>query len=207
MTSDRAEDGGGHRQRHSAAHSGEPDPQEAIAGQLRTVESTEVYRNAWMRVREDRFERADGSTGVYGVVDKPDFAIVVAEQDGVFHLVEQFRYPVGRRSWEFPMGGWPPGKSGSMLELAQAELREETGLTAASWRLLGRQNEAVGFCSQGFEIFSATGLTPGDHAREETEADMVYRSFSEPQLRDMIVNGTILDAATVAAYGLWLLNH
>lgn len=207
MTSDRAGGVAGHRRQDSAAHSGAPEPAEAIAGQLRTVESTEVYRNAWMRVREDRFERADGSTGVYGVVDKPDFAIVVAEQDGVFHLVEQFRHPIGRRSWEFPMGGWPPGKSGSMLELARAELREETGLTAASWRLLGRQHEAVGFCSQGFAIFSATDLTAGEHAREETEADMVYRSFPEPEVREMIVTGTIVDAATVAAYGLWLLSQ
>ena len=83
-----------------------------------------VYEHPWMRVREDRFRRRDGSSGTYGVVDKQDFAIVIAEQDGQLHLVEQFRYPIGRRSWEFPMGGWPPGKSGSMEELARAELQE-----------------------------------------------------------------------------------
>ncbi len=101
----------------------------------RQLSSRVVYANPWLSVREDEFERTDGSTGVYGVVDKQDFAIVVAEQDGVFHLVEQFRYPIGRRSWEFPMGGWPPGKDGTALALAQAELREETGLTAGRWEL------------------------------------------------------------------------
>ncbi len=39
-----------------------------------TLGSREVYRNAWLSVREDEVEWADGSTGPYGVVDKPDFA-------------------------------------------------------------------------------------------------------------------------------------
>ncbi len=169
--------------------------------------STVVYANPWMRVREDEFERTDGSTGVYGVVDKQDFAIVVAEQDGRYLLVEQFRYPVGRRSWEFPMGGWPTGGSGTSQELAEAELREETGFTARSWRRIGRLHEAPGFCSQGFDIFHATDLTPGAHAREDTEIDMVQGEFTEAELRAMILGGTIIDGTTVAAYALWQLHR
>src|SRR6195952_2954673 len=127
---------------------------------MRRTASRTVYSNEWLSVREDEFERVDGSTGIYGVVDKQDFAIVIPEQDGMFLLVEQFRYPVGRRSWEFPMGGWPPGKSGSSVELAQAELREETGFTADTWRQIGHLHEAPGFCSQGFDIWHAMDLTP-----------------------------------------------
>lgn len=167
--------------------------------------SSTVYQNPWMRVREDSFRRRDGRSGTYGVVDKQDFSIVIAEQDGQLHLVEQFRYPIGRRSWEFPMGGWPPGKSGSMLELAQAELQEETGLTARSWRLLGNLHEAPGFCSQGFCMYYATDLRAGAHDREESEIDMVHGAFSRQQLRTMIVDGTIVDGTTVAAFGLLLM--
>lgn len=167
--------------------------------------SSTVYENPWMRVREDRFRRRDGTTGTYGVVDKHDFSIVIAEQDGQLHLVEQFRYPIGRRSWEFPMGGWPPGKSGSMLELAQAELQEETGLTAGAWTLLGKLHEAPGFCSQGFGVYYATDLHAGAHDREDSEVDMVQGTFTRQQLRSMIVDGTIVDGTTVAAYGLLLL--
>ena len=36
---------------------------------MRTTGSREVYRNPWIRVREDVVERADGSAGVYGVVE------------------------------------------------------------------------------------------------------------------------------------------
>lgn len=42
-----------------------------------SLHSQEVYRNARMTVWEDQVQRADGSTGVYGVVDKPDFALVI----------------------------------------------------------------------------------------------------------------------------------
>ncbi|WP_188944147.1 NUDIX hydrolase [Nakamurella endophytica] len=174
---------------------------------MRPVRSTVAFANPWMQVRSDDFVREDGSGGTYGVVDKPDFALVVAEQDGLFHLVEQFRYPIRRRSLEFPMGGWPPGKGGTALELAQAELAEETGLTATGWRHLGRLYEAPGFCSQGFDVFHATGLTPGPHAREETEADMEHRAVDEGELRRLIRSGGIVDATTITAYGLLLLER
>ncbi|WP_309110974.1 hypothetical protein [Saccharothrix sp.] len=41
---------------------------------IRTVSSKVVYENRWLSVREDRIELADGSAGLYSVVDKPDFA-------------------------------------------------------------------------------------------------------------------------------------
>ena len=70
-----------------------------------------VYENRWMRVREDAIRRRDGSAGIYGVVEKADFVVVVpVEADGSIHLVQQFRYPVGARFWEFPQGmRAPPG--------------------------------------------------------------------------------------------------
>jgi 8-oxo-dGTP pyrophosphatase MutT (NUDIX family) len=135
------------------------------------------------------------------VVDKTDFAVVIAEEDGAFHLVEQFRYPLGRRSWEFPMGTWSAGQSGPVEELARRELLEETGVTAATWRRIsGRMHEASGFCSQGFTVFHATDLTPGPHDREDTEADMVHAVVAEAEFRAMIADGRIVDAPTVAAY-------
>ncbi len=101
----------------------------------RLLSSAVAYENPWMRVREDVFVQPDGTEGTYGVVEKSDFSVVIAEQpDGRFYLVEQFRYPLGRRAWEFPMGTWPAGKSGSAEQLARQELLEETGVTAAHWR-------------------------------------------------------------------------
>jgi hypothetical protein len=74
---------------------------------IETTSTRFVYENRWMRVREDMIRRRDGSTGIYGVVEKPDFVVIVpVEDDGRVHLVEQYRYPVKGRYWEFPQGSW-----------------------------------------------------------------------------------------------------
>jgi 8-oxo-dGTP pyrophosphatase MutT (NUDIX family) len=173
---------------------------------VRTTSSREVYRNAWIRVREDEVERADGSSGIYGVVEKPDFGLVIpGERDG-FWLVEQFRYPLGRRSWEFPQGTWSAGEGGSPEQLARTELSEETGLRAATLEHLGHLDQAPGVSTQEFDVWLATGLTPGDSAREVTEADMEQAFVPETELRAMIRDGRFTDAPSLAAYALYLLR-
>ena len=172
---------------------------------MRTTSSREAYRNPWIRVREDVVERADGSTGLYGVVEKPDFALVIpVERDG-FWLVEQFRHPIGRRSWEFPQGTWGAGGSGSAEELARAELAEETGLRAAELRHLGHLDLAPGLSTQEFDVWLATELTAGPTAREVTESDMRHAFVSEAELRAMIRDGRFTDSPSLAAYALLLL--
>ncbi len=170
----------------------------------RQISTRTVYESKWMRVREDTFTQPDGVIATYGVIDKDDFALVIAQEGDAFHLVEQFRYPIGRRSWEFPMGAFPAGRTGTADELARQELLEETGLTAANWRQLGgRMHHATGFCSQGFTVFHATDLTPGEPDREASESDMVQALVSETEFRAMILDGRIIDGPTLAAYALF----
>jgi ADP-ribose pyrophosphatase len=164
--------------------------------------SRPVYQNPWMSVREDQIRHPDGTTGIYGVVDKPDFAIVIPRAGEGFWLVEQFRYPVGRRAWEFPQGAWPAGRAGTLAELAWAELREETGLSAATWTRLGHLFTASGFCSQGYDVYLAEDLTAGPTAREATEQDMTHRLVSAAEFRALVASGDIADSVTLAAYSL-----
>ncbi|HEX2073375.1 MAG TPA: NUDIX hydrolase [Geodermatophilus sp.] len=174
---------------------------------MRTTSSREVYRNPWIRVREDRVERADGSTGVYGVVEKPHFAVVMAVERGGFWLVEQFRHPVGRRAWEFPQGTWSSGADGTAEELARAELAEETGLRAGRLRHLGHLDLAPGLSTQEFDVWLATDLVAGPTAREATEADMQHAFVPEEELRAMVREGRFTDGPSLAAYALLLLDH
>jgi len=174
---------------------------------VRTTGSREIYRNPWIRVREDDVVRADGSTGVYSVVEKPHFALVLpAENDG-FWLVEQYRYPLGRRAWEFPQGTWTSGSGGTPEELARAELAEETGIRAAGLRHLGHLDLAPGLMTQEFDVWLATGLTPGPTAREASEADMRAEWVAEADLRRSIREGRFTDAPSLAAYSLLLLER
>lgn len=174
--------------------------------EIETLSTAEVYRNPWMRVREDRIRRADGSDGLYGVVEKPDFAVIAPLENGQCHLVEQFRYPIGARCWEFPQGGWPPGKSGSPIDLARAELREETGLAAGTVEHIGRLHPSYGFSTQRFDVFRATDFTRNEPEREAEEQGMVSRSFPIEHVLDMIRDGKLTDGATIAAIALLQLH-
>jgi 8-oxo-dGTP pyrophosphatase MutT (NUDIX family) len=170
---------------------------------IRQISTREVYTNPWLRLREDQVRYPDGSQGVYSVVDKPDFALVLPCVDDGFWLVQQFRYTVGSRQWEFPQGGWPHGRSGSPEELAAAELAEETGLRAGSLRHLGRLFVAYGFTSQQYHVFLGEDLMPGEPDREATEADMICAWRSRAELDGMIADGTFADAHSLAALALF----
>src|ERR1700759_3016312 len=106
-----------------------------------TLSSRQVYANPWMTVREDTFRRPGGGEGIYGVVDKPHYALVIpldgTGPDARMMLVEQFRYPLGLRRWEFPQGTAPDRAEMEPAALAARELREETGLQAGDLRPRG----------------------------------------------------------------------
>ncbi|GDY32432.1 NUDIX domain-containing protein [Gandjariella thermophila] len=174
---------------------------------MESLGSRQVYANAWMSVREDTIRRADGSTGIYGVVDKPHYALIIPLDGERLHLVEQFRYPLGMRRWEFPQGTAPDRADVDPAELAARELREETGLRAAHLVEIGVLDVAPGMSSQRGRVFLATGLTDGEPDRETEEQDMRTAWFHRAEVEQMIARGEISDAQSVAAYTLLLLHE
>jgi 8-oxo-dGTP pyrophosphatase MutT (NUDIX family) len=174
---------------------------------IRMLSSGVVYEDHWMRLRLDDIERRDGSRGTYAWVQKRDFALVVpAENDG-FHLVEEYRYPIRRRTWSFPQGGWPSGESGSPEELARLELSQETGLRARAVTRLGLLHCAHGITNQAGHFFLATGLEPGPADREHEEQDMLQAWVPRTRFEEMIDEGVITDDSTLAAYALLLIRE
>jgi 8-oxo-dGTP pyrophosphatase MutT (NUDIX family) len=142
-----------------------------------TESSRIAYANPWLRVREDRIRRPDGTDGLYGVVERSAFVVVVPFQDGKVTLVEQYRYPIQARLWEFPMGMWEDRPNTDPATLAAAELREETGLVAREMRAAGTIFQGPGYCTQRGHVFLATGLTQQATNREASEQDMICRAF------------------------------
>ena len=181
---------------------------------IRTLDSREVYRNKWMRVREDRIERvqADGTTapGIYGVVDKDECASVIAiDRDPVngdsIYLVEQFRYTIQQRCLELPQGGWEKGGV-DPEELARGELREETGVTAEKMTYLGTLHIAYGFANQKQYVYLAEVLTSGSVSRDDEEHDLTVHKVPVTEFEDMMRDGTIQDACTLASWALYKLH-
>jgi ADP-ribose pyrophosphatase len=174
---------------------------------METLGSRVVYQNRWMTVREDAIRRPDGSDGIFGVVEKPDAAMVIPVENGRIYMVQQFKYAVGARFWEFPQGTWEQAKDYSIAELARGELREETGLIARELEFLARIYIAYGFLNQPMHVFVATGLTQLDAQPEQEEQDIIRGSFTWNEFHEMVDSGKITDAHTLAALSLLRLKR
>ncbi|PHK96100.1 ADP-ribose pyrophosphatase [Pseudoroseomonas rhizosphaerae] len=173
-----------------------------MTDEIIALSSRIAYENRWLRVREDRIRRRDGSDGLYGVVERSDFVVVVPFQDGRITLVEQYRYPIRARQWEMPMGTWEDKPGADPAILAAAELREETGLVAASMTPVGTIFQGAGYCNQRGHVFLATGLTQGEHARELSEQDLICRDFSLVEIEAMVRDNVLQDSQSLAALGM-----
>jgi 8-oxo-dGTP pyrophosphatase MutT (NUDIX family) len=174
------------------------------APSITTLSSREVYRNHWMRVREDEILRSNGVEGIYGVVEKHDAAIIVPIDGDRIWLVEQFRYTIQERALELPQGGWEI-EIESPESLARGELREETGLEAAEMIRLGELWVSYGFARQKQHVFLATGLTQTSRKPDAEEQDMTVRSVSIAEFEGMMLSSAIRDNCTLSAWALYLM--
>jgi ADP-ribose pyrophosphatase len=169
---------------------------------IRQLSSRVMYRNAWMTVREDEIERDNGARGIYGVVEKCDSAIVLAIEGDEVYLVEQYRYPIGEKSLEFPQGSLE--KAGvDPTEIARKELQGETGLVAERLECLGQVHIACAYTNQKTYAFVATGLTQVARQPDVEEHDLLVRKVSLAQLQEFIRDNHIKDAQTLAAWALY----
>ena len=161
------------------------------------LSSKRVYENAWISVREDEVVRPDGEPGIYGVVHYKNLAVgILAVEGDHVYLVGQYRFPLESYSWEIPEGGCPEGEE--PLRAAKRELMEETGLRAASWRMLGEAHLSNSVADEYAVWFLATDLVPGERRPEGTERISVRRVPLREAL-GMALDGRITDALSILA--------
>ena len=164
----------------------------------KTLGSRTVYENAWIRLREDAVLRPDGREGIYSVVElRASVGVVAVNDNREIALVGQWRYPLGRYSWEIPRGGSLPGES-DVQKTAERELREETGVEAQTWRRLGAVDVNNGVTTDVEHLFLATGLRTG-HAHQDPEEELHLRWVPFDNAVQMTLHGEITEVCTVAA--------
>jgi 8-oxo-dGTP pyrophosphatase MutT (NUDIX family) len=172
----------------------EPDP---VESPWRRRSRQLVYENPWVSVLHDEVDRPDGQPGIYGVVHFQNHAVAIVaidERDRVA-LVGQWRYTIDAYSWELPEGGVPPDET--PLDGARRELREETGLSAGTWREIGRVAVSNSVTDELGTIFLATGLVAGEASPDGSEALRVRWVDFDGAL-GMVDAGEITDLLTIA---------
>lgn len=164
----------------------------------KTLSQSVVYENAWIQVQEDQVLRPDGKPGIYGIVSYKNKAVGVLpiDRDGNVYLVGQFRYPLGFYSWEIPEGGCPFGED--TLSAAVRELKEETGLSAGHYEVLGRAHLSNSVSDEEAVFYLATDLTEGLPQPEGTES-LAIRRLPFTEALAMVQQGEITDALSVLA--------
>jgi len=164
----------------------------------KTLGSRVIYENPWITVREDKVINPGGGENDYGHVHfkRKAVAIVPIDQAGNTWIVGQHRYTLGEYSWEVPMGASEHGED--PLDTARRELKEETGLTAATITPLMRLHTSNSITDEEGFVFVASDLSEGDTAFDEMEV-LEIRKLPFNDVVTMIEHGEMTDAISVAA--------
>jgi ADP-ribose pyrophosphatase len=171
---------------------------DSSASPWQTLHIKTVYDNPWIQVTHREVINPSGGAGIYGMVHFKNLAIgiVPLDAEGYTWLVGQYRYPLQRYSWEIPEGGGPAGVP--VLESAQRELEEETGLSASIWTPVLEMYVSNSVTDEFAVAFVAQGLTLGESQPEPTELLEVRRlPFAEAV--EMVMRSDITDALSIAA--------
>lgn len=119
---------------------------------------------------------------------------IVPVEDGQVYLVQQYRYPIGKVTWEIPAGKREAHQT--PLSCARAELAQETGLKAAKWKKLAVFNPSNAFSTEYLHIYLAEGLKRGKDCPDEDEF-LNVKKFPLPKVYDLLRKGKIQDAKTI----------
>ena len=167
------------------------------------VEGTVAWHGNFLDVRCDRVRLPDGHETHREYIVHPGAVMVVPIVDDLHVVMErQFRWPVRRVMLEFPAGKIDPNESPFVC--GRRELREETGYRAAEWARAGITHNAIGYSTEGIEIWFARGLEAGTASLDAGEHLQVC-TVADADLEAGVRDGSITDAKTLA--GLLFLQH
>jgi ADP-ribose pyrophosphatase len=175
----------------------------------KTLSTREIYRNKWMRLREDIAEMPNGRTTLYGVCEFGQCVAVLpfVDADHVL-MIRQYRYTHQEaHRWEVPSGGVYAGEAPEAA--AQRELMEEAGYRAgrlikvSTYYTTKSITDEVGHLYLGYDL-TAAALPPDDTEfieRAVMAFDDVLALVRASEIRDSMTVIAVLQAALMRQEG------
>lgn len=165
---------------------------------IKRVKRELVYTGSILHFYEDTIETPDGHQAKWDFIAHKGAACVVPVlDDGRIIMVHQYRNALDRMTLEVPAGARNYLEEPT-IDCATREVEEETGYKAGKMEWLLTLRTAIAYCDELIDVYVATELTPTSQNLDEDEyIDVEY--YTIEQLTEMILNGTIQDAKTVAS--------
>jgi 8-oxo-dGTP pyrophosphatase MutT (NUDIX family) len=160
------------------------------------ISSRELYRNPWLAVEAHAIVHPNGEPGEHVLVVIPKACAVVVEDGNDLIFTRQPRFGARRSVVEIVKGGHDPGET--PLQCARRELREELGITAASWSEMGNLFEIPSIVNEPLTLFIASDLRFDAPDPERQESIELVR-YSQREALHYALDGAFDDAVTVAA--------
>ena len=177
----------------------------------KTLSTREIYKNKWMRLREDLAELPNGRTTIYGVCEFGEcVGVLPFVDDQNVIMVRQYRYvQQENHRWEMPTGGIRPGETPE--QAAQRELMEECGYRAGNLGWVSSYHPSKSVCHETAHLYVGRGLIAAEALPDETEfferavlpIDEVLRMVETSEIRDSMTVIAVLHAARLRASGKW----
>jgi ADP-ribose pyrophosphatase len=164
----------------------------------KTLSSREVYKNLWIRVREDLAEMPNGQTTIYGVIECGHcVGVLPFLDDDRVAMVRQYRYVFAENHrWEMPTGGVKPGES--LEAAARRELREEVGYDAHQLQHVSTYFTSKSIMQEIAHLYLGRRLVAVESVPDGTEF-LEVAIFPFEQALQMVLDNEIRDSMTVIA--------
>ncbi len=148
---------------------------------------------------KDTMQLPDGRLENFDFIShKGAAAVIPVMDDGRILMVKQFRNAIDDYTFEIPAGG-RDSVNEPTLDCAHRELEEETGYYTEKENVefLLSLYTTVAFCNEKIDIYVAHNLRKTSQHLDDDEFIDVY-AYTIDELTQMVLNGTIVDAKTIA---------
>lgn len=172
------------------------------------ISSEYLHKEPWLTVRRDAVKIKSGHIiPKYFVLEYPDWINIIAiTTDNKFIVVRQFRYGIGEAHYELCAGVSDPTDA-TLMDAAKRELLEETGYGGGNWREWMRTAPNPATSTNWAVTFLATDLERVADATPELSEELSVHLFSFSEVREMMNNGSIIQATHLAPLWKYVVAH
>ncbi len=167
----------------------------------KTIGSKTVFEGRIMRIEVLDVKLPNGKISTREIVRHgPAVAVIARRRDGRFVFIRQFRKALERICFEVMAGNCDLGEASETSAIR--ELKEETGYTPDTIRLLGPIYPSIGYCDERIDIFYADVHEPGETSFDDDE-EIETVLVTEDEMDQMIRERNVTDSKTLSAWMLY----